>query len=71
MEAPTEHLELDAPPEERVDGSAEVLQGGVGKDLRGSDRETALTRAALAMLLEKTAPTSYRARRWVHSEGRE
>jgi len=38
--------------------------GNALKDLRGSDRDAAFTRAALARFLEETAPDNYRARRW-------
>lgn len=64
MQALTKHMELETPKETRDDASEEVFRGGVGKDLRGNDGETALTRAALAKLLEATAPNNYRAKKW-------
>jgi hypothetical protein len=45
-------------------GSEQVTGGDVGKDLRGNEREVAVTRAALARFLEETAPNNYRARQW-------
>lgn len=59
----TKHMELKADSEEAA-GVAEVLQGDFGKDLRGSERESRLMRAALARFLEETAPTNYRAGQW-------
>ncbi len=63
MEKLTKHLELEMP-EEADKGFDTVLKGDVGKDLRGRDRETALTRAALAKLLEEIAPVKYLAKVW-------
>jgi predicted RNA-binding protein Jag len=59
VEELTKHLELEMPPEQHEDGSRQVLEGGIGKDLRVLG-ETGLTRIALAMLLEKIAPNNYR-----------
>jgi hypothetical protein len=64
MDELTKHLELEMPEKEADDGSGKLIEGAGGKDLRGNDRETALTRAGLARLLEETAPDNYRARRW-------
>ncbi len=64
MEELTKHLELEAPKETKDSGSEQITGGEVGKDLRGSDRESKVTRAALARFLEETAPNKYRARQW-------
>jgi hypothetical protein len=64
MEGLTKHLELKAPEKSGEAEADEVVRGDVGKDLRRADAEAALRRAALAWLLEETAPNNYRARRW-------
>jgi hypothetical protein len=64
MEELTKHLELKVPEKNEAAEADEVVRGDIGKDLRGGDREAALTRAALARLLKETAPNNYRARRW-------
>jgi hypothetical protein len=64
MEELTKHLELKAPEKNELAIAEKIVPGSVGKDLRGHDREAALTRAALAKLLEEVAPENYRARRW-------
>ena len=64
MEELSKHLELEMPDENEATEAREVLGGNMGKDLRGDDREAALTRTALERLLEETAPANYRARRW-------
>jgi Leucine-rich repeat (LRR) protein/GTPase SAR1 family protein len=64
MEELTKHLELKAPEKRELAEADQVVRGDVGKDLRGHDQEKALTRAALARLLEETSPNNYRARRW-------
>ena len=42
----------------------EAAEAEVGKGVREGDKESRLTRAALAGLLEELAPTNYRARQW-------
>jgi GTPase SAR1 family protein len=64
MQELTKHLELEAPKKNEGTEAEAVFVGDIGKDLRGGDREAALTRAALECLLEETAPNNYRARRW-------
>jgi Leucine-rich repeat (LRR) protein len=64
MDELTKHMELKEGDKEDLSGAEKVVQGDVGKDLRGGDRESRLTRAALARLLEETAPINYRARQW-------
>jgi Leucine-rich repeat (LRR) protein len=59
----TQHMELEADTA-KIAGAAELLQGDVGKDLRGTERESRLMRAALARFLQETAPTNYRAQQW-------
>jgi hypothetical protein len=63
MEALTKHLELEVPKPEK-DSGAEMFEHAASKDLRGTDRESAIMRAALARFLEETAPNNYRAQRW-------
>jgi hypothetical protein len=64
MEELTKHLEIETPEEGKDPDVREAFGSVVGKDLRGNDRETAITRAALSRFLEEAAPTNYRARRW-------
>ena len=64
MKELAKHVELNQGDKKELAGADEVVQGDVGKDLRGSDGELKLTRAALSQLLEEIAPTNYRARQW-------
>ena len=58
------HVELEGGAAEPPLAADEVLQGDVGKDMRGRDREARLTRAAVSRLLDSIAPTNYRAKQW-------
>ncbi len=64
MQELTKHLELKAPEKSDAAEAFEAVQNDVRRDLRGGDREAALTRTALARFLEETAPDNYHARRW-------
>ncbi len=64
MEALTAHVSLEVPEAAKETGVDKVFDDAIGKDLRANDRETAITRTALARFLEDTAPNNYRARRW-------
>jgi hypothetical protein len=64
MQELTKHLELQVPEPNALAEADEAIRGDAGKDLRGGDRASRLTRAALTRLLEETAPDNYRARRW-------
>jgi hypothetical protein len=64
MEELGKHLALKDGTKESTPGVGEVVKGDGGKDLRGSDRDSKLTRSALALFLEDVAPTNYRARQW-------
>jgi hypothetical protein len=64
MEELTKHLGLKMPERGNATAVDEMLGKDAGKDLRGGDLESALTRAALERFLEETAPDNYRARRW-------
>jgi internalin A len=59
----TKHMELKADNEGIGDG-ADVLERDFDKDLRGTEKESRLMRAALSRFLEETAPNNYRARQW-------
>jgi hypothetical protein len=59
----TKHMELKAD-NEGIDDGADVLERDFDKDLRGTEKESRLMRAALARFLEETAPDDYRARQW-------
>lgn len=59
----TKHLELKIRAD-NVPGTDAVVARDEGKELRGTDTEAALTRAALSIFLEEAAPERYRARRW-------
>ena len=59
----TKHMELKTE-NEGVDDGADVLERDFDKDMRGTEKESRLMRAALARFLEETAPNNYRARQW-------
>ena len=64
MEELTKHLDLEVAKESIDMGIDGMIGPGVGKDLRGNNRDSAMMRAALARFLKETVPDSYRARRW-------
>jgi internalin A len=58
----TKHIDLKS--DESKDSNADVFEESFDKDLRGAEKESRLTRAALARFLEETAPANYHARQW-------
>jgi len=64
MKELVDHLELEEGDKQAFAAAEEAVRGDVGKDLRQADRESRITRAALARLLEEIASTNYRARQW-------
>jgi internalin A len=58
------HMKLEVPKSQENELADTLLDATFGKDLRGTDREAAITRVALARFLEETAPDNYRAKRW-------
>lgn len=58
------HMELHEGDRKAQPKGEEAAEAELGKSVGEGDRESRLTRAALAGLLEELAPTNYRARQW-------
>lgn len=59
-----QHMELEQGDKKAQAKWQEAAEAEVAKSIGEGDKESRLTRAALARLLEELAPTNYRARQW-------